>query len=75
MRVTNCFALAAQEVHLVQEARHSVQLNQIHDVVLFCKSLESHFELFVLVDAAFAELGLAAAAEQTTAESAQSFLD
>ena len=55
--------------------RHSVQLCQIYDVVLFCKSLEGQFKLLVLVDAAPAELRLAAAAEQTAAESAQNELD
>ena len=55
--------------------RHSVELSQIHDVLLFCKSLEGQFKLLVLVDAAPAELRLAAAAEQTAAESSQSVLD
>ena len=73
--MANCFALTTQEIHLVKEARYSVQLNHIHDVVLVCKSLDGQLELLVLVDAAPAELGLAAAAEQTAAESAQSVLD
>ena len=75
MRSADCFALATQEINLVQEARHSVQLNQIHDVALVCESLEGQLKLLVLVDAAPAEWRLAAAAEQTTAESAQSVLD
>ena len=59
----------------MQEMRHSVQLNQINDVMLFCESLERQLKLMVLVDAAPAEWRLAAAAEQTAAESAQSVLD
>ena len=74
MRYVDCFALSSQETHFVQEARHSIQLNQIHDVVLLCKSLDGHLKLLVLVHAALAKLGLAAAAEQTAAKDAQSVL-
>ena len=59
----------------MQEVRHPVQLNKIHDVVLFFKSLEGQLKLLVLVDAAPAELRLAAAAEQTAAEGAHRVLD
>ena len=52
VRMANCFALVPQEVYLVQEARHPVQLNKIDDVVLFCKSLKSQLEFLVLIDAA-----------------------
>ena len=73
--MVNCFALATQKANLVQKPRHSVQLNQINDVVLLCKSLEGQLKLLVLVDSATTGLGLVAAAEQTAAVSAQSVLD
>ena len=43
--------------------------------MLFCESPECQLELLVLVDVAPAEWRLAAAAEQTAAESAQGKLD
>ena len=73
--MVNCFALVAQEVHFVQEARYSIQLDQIHNIELVCKSLEGELKLLVLFDAASTELGFAAAVEQTTAEIAHSELD
>ena len=62
VRIVHCFALSAQEVYLVQEVRHSVQLNHVHDVMLSYKSFHSQLELLILVDASLAELGLATAA-------------
>ena len=50
-------------------------MNQIHDVMLVCKSLEGQLELLILVDAASAELRLSAVVEQTAAQIAQSKLD
>ena len=73
--MADCFALTTQKIHLVQQARHSVQLNQIDNIVLSCKSLMGQLELLVLVDATPAELGLAAAADQTAAVGAHSVLD
>ena len=43
--------------------------------MLFCESFEGYLKLLVLVHAAPAELGLAAAAEETAAKSAQSVID
>ena len=59
--MVDCLSLTSYKVHLVQESRDSIQLNQVYDVVLFGKPRESQFKFLVLVDPVSAELELTTA--------------
>lgn len=47
--VADCVALASHKVHLVQQARDTIHLDHVLNILLFVQSLESLLELFVLI--------------------------